>query len=230
MSFQGEPRWPVRVGAISPRYFPPAGIHEIDRLGDFVGAENFAKDIEDLVFGQLIRLFFNHAGLVGNDSCKENAAPRQEIRDIKGLKNGVIAAFGMSVKEVLHGLVPEYLVGRELEEDLGVDTHLEGLDGDLLPAWKGRGEFDFIRLEHPNREGTYCIVSFDTCSVGVIDCNSGFTPFDFSHNRVQKEPGIIGLEERGGFAMKENVVTTLVVHKIINFGKPVICRILHFVS
>ena len=145
--FEGESGRPVGVAAVGPGRGAPARIHEVDGLGDVGGAEHLAQRDEDLLLCGFVGLVVDDVGLVGDDGDEEDAAAGEEVGEIEVLPDRVVAPGRRSVEEELGGIVPEGFVGWELEEDLGVDSHLEGLDGDLLPTWEFGRECDVSGLE-----------------------------------------------------------------------------------
>lgn len=133
MSLEGEPRGPVGVGPVRPRGLPPPGVHEIDRFRHVFVSKHLAEDREDFRLGQLVRLSLQHPRLIRHHGGHENAAARVELWEIQRLKNGIVATFLVGVEQIFVGLIPKDLVGWKLNENFGVNSHLERLNRDFLP-------------------------------------------------------------------------------------------------
>jgi len=85
-------------------------------------------------------LRFDTAGLLGNYRGDEDSGPGKKTREVKWLEDGIVATLRGGVEEELVARIPEDAVGRELEEDLGVNAHLEGFDRDTFPEGEWRVE------------------------------------------------------------------------------------------
>ena len=133
---QCESGRPVGVAAIGPRRGAPPRIHEVKGLWDILGAEHLTERDEDLVLRGFIVLVVDHIGLICDHGDEKDAAAGEKAWQIQILPYGVVASGRRCVEEVLRGIVPKDLVWWKLEEDLGVDSQLESLDGDFLPMWK----------------------------------------------------------------------------------------------
>ena len=160
--FQGKSGRPIRIATVGPGGGAPARIHKVEGLGDVVSAEHLTQRDEDLLLCGFVGLVVDDVGLVGDDGDEEDAAAGEEVGEIEVLPDGVVAPGRRGVEEELRGIVPEGFVGWELEEDLGVDSHLEGLDGDLLPTWELRGECDISGLEDTDGKCVDCVIRLDT--------------------------------------------------------------------
>lgn len=162
-----EPGRPVGVATARPRSLAPTGIHEIERFGHGVAAEHHTQDGEEFGFGTLCGLGFDAMGLIRDDGGYENSAAGEEFRDVERLVDGIVAPIRGGVQEVLETRFPEDLVGGELQEDFGVDTHLERGDGDLLPAGQRRMEGHEVGLENADGEGADGIIGLNAAAVLV---------------------------------------------------------------
>ena len=121
MHFEARTGGPVAVATEGPGGGAPAGIHEGRGLRDVLGAIHVAEDGKDLGFGGGIVLVFGGIGLIGDDGDEEDPGAGEEAWTVKGLEDGVVAAFdGVRVEEELSGGVPEHLVRGELKEYLCV--------------------------------------------------------------------------------------------------------------
>lgn len=176
VSFEREPGRPIGVAAVGPGRGAPAGIHEINRLRHVLGTEHLAQGREDLGFGEVVGLLVDDVGLVGDDGDEEDAAAGEEVFVVEVLPHGVVAAGVGGVEEELGAVVLEDSVGRELEENFGVDPHLEGFDGDAFPVGEGGGEGYGVGLENADGEGVDGVVGFDAGGVCVVDCYAGVGP------------------------------------------------------
>lgn len=216
VTFEGETRRPVRIGAMSPRFFTPPGIHEVDRLGNFLVAEHLAEDFQNLGLGFIVRLVLNNKGLIRHDSRDKDAAAREKFWNTKWLENGIVASFRASIQQVLRGPIPKDLIGRKLQENFGVNTYIKCFDGGLLPAWERRSEVYFAGFEDANGEGANSVVGIDTRSIGIMNCDALFTPLNFLNDGVQEEPGIIWFEKSCSFAANEDIETTRIMNELIS--------------
>ena len=223
---KSEPRGPIGVRAVSPRRDAPAGIHKVEWLRDVFCAEHLPQGHHNLGFRRGVVLVVDDVGFVGDDSDEEDAAAGEEVCVIEILPDGVVPALTVGVEEELRGVVPENFVGRELEEDFGVDAHLESLDGGFLPVGEGRREGDVVGLEDADGKGGDCVISFYAAGVGVVDCDAGVGPGDVGDDGGEEETGVIWSEEFRGFTVEESVVTALVEDKVIRFRETVVRRVL----
>ena len=145
---------------------------------------------------------------------------------VEGLPDRVVAAARRGVEKELGGFVPKDLVGRELEEDLRVDAHLEGLDRFGLPGGEGWGKGDVAGLEDADGEGGNGVFGFDAGVIGGVYGNAGVAVGDIGHGRGEEEARVVGLEEFRGFAVEEGVVASFVEDEVVDFGETVVCRVL----
>ena len=150
MPFEGQARGPIGVGASRPGRLAPARVHEIDRVGDVLVTEHLAQNGEDLELGTLVGLGFDASRLVGHDGSEEDSGAGEKIREVERLEDRVVATLWGGVEEVLIAGIPENAVGRKLEEDFGVDAHLEGFDRDAFPLWKWRVKSHQVGLKYTN--------------------------------------------------------------------------------
>lgn len=126
--------------------------------------------------------------------------------------------------------LPKDLIGRELQEDFGVDAHLEGGDGDFLPARKSGLKADEVGLQNSHGESTDSVVRVNAAAVGIGNCHARRAVGDFGHDSVEKEPRVTWMKKSRSFAMQNGVVTSLVVDEVVDFGKSIIGAILYLVS
>ena len=221
VALQRQAGRPVGVGAVRPGGGAPAWVVERDRIWDVI-AVHLAEGDHDLGLGGFVILVVDAVGLIGDDSYEEEAGAGKEIFVIEGLPDRVVAAAWRGVEEEFGGFVPEDLVGWELEEDLGVDAHLEGLDGLGLPGGEGWGEGDIAGLQDTNGEGRDGVVGLDAGAVGGVDRDVLVGVGDVSHRRGEEEAWVVGLEELRGLAVEEGVVASVVKYEVVDFGETVV--------
>ena len=117
---------------------------------------------------------------------------------------------------------PELRVGGgvELEEDLGVDAHVEGGDGGLFPARERRreghgGEAREGVLQDAEGEGADGVRGADAGVVRGVDGDVGGGGGDVGDDGVEEEARVVGLEEGAGFAAEEGVEAALVEDVVV---------------
>ena len=121
----------------------------------------------------------------------------------------------------MRGVVPEDLVGWKLEEDLGVDSHLEGLDGDLLPVGKFRRECNVPRLEDTHGKCGDGVICLDAARVCIGNSDTIVRPGNVGDDCGQEDARIVLCQELRSLAMEKGVIPPLVNHEIIDFRKTV---------
>ncbi len=146
-------------------------------------------------------------------------------------EDGVAGAlFRVGVEEELGRLVPEDLVRRELQEDLGEDAHLEVVDGRLLP----RGELGLVLddsgLEHAHREGVDGVVGLHAAAVRVVDGHAAVGLRDLLDDSLELEPIVILLQNFGRETTQPVAVSALIDDEVVFLGVSVKGGILRRVS
>lgn len=123
-------------------------------------------------------------------------------------------------------IVPEDLLRWKLEEDLGVDSQLESLDGDLLPVWELGHKCNIPRLEDTHGKGCDRIIRLDTARVRIGNGDTIVGPANVGDDCGQEETRIIILEELRSLAMEKGIEPALVNREIVGLRKTVVCGVL----
>lgn len=124
-------------------------------------------------------------------------------------------------------IVPEDLVRWKLEKYLGVDSHLERLNSDLLPVWEFGRKGNVPRLEDTHGKRGDRVLRLDAARVRVGNGDAMVRPGDVGDDCGQEQARIVLGEELGSLAMDKGVIPTLVNHEIVDLRKPVKCGILN---
>lgn len=217
---------PVGVAAGGPRGGAPAGVHEGDGVGDVGRAEHVAEDGEDLGLCGGVVLGLGDEGFGGDDGDEEEAGAGEEGRVGERLPQRIVAAFERRGVEEVFGVVGPELRRRgevELQEDFGVDAHVELGDGGLLPGGERRveghgGEAGQGVLQYAEGEGADGVLGLDAGVVAGLrdDAVVGIT--DVGDDGVETEASVVGLEEGVGLADDERVEAALVKDVVVFFG------------
>lgn len=94
-----------------------------------------------------------------------------------------------------------------MHKDLGVGSHGEFLDRHAFPHRELGAESHRLVLEDAQGEGAESIVRFNTGAIPVVDSDACVRVADISHLGVEKQAGVIPLQERGGLALDDGTVS-----------------------
>ena len=225
---QRHARRPVAVAPVRPLVRAPARVHERGRLGDV--AEHLAQHRQDLLLGGVVVLGLDDRGLPRHDGHEEDVAAGQEVRVRQGLEERVVPARGgRRVEEVLGVGGPE--LGGKLEEDLGVDAHVEAGNRRPFPGGQRRREghgcvFGLRVLQDAEGEGADGVLRFEARVVCGVGGDGVVGVADVGDDGVQMEVGVVGGEEGGCLADDEGVEAALVEDVVVLFGELVECCVL----
>ena len=193
--FQCESGRPIGVAAVGPWRSTPPRIHEVEGIWDILGAEHLTERDEDLLLRGFIVLVVDDVRLICDHSDEKDAAAGDKVWEIQILPYGVVASGWRCIEEKFRRIVPKDLVRWKLEEDLGVDSHLEGLDGDLLPVREFGLKCNVPRLEDTHGKRGDRVVRLDAARVRIGNGDTIARPGNVRDDCGEEQARIVFREE-----------------------------------